>query len=507
MQNRNYGLKIFSPEQVARLDQFTVQHEPIASLELMERAALTFTVEFVKIYKTNRPVAVFCGLGNNGGDGLAIARLLISKKYKVKVFVLRYDRNSSKEFKVNHHRLETLAEIEYISYSIDFPKLDTDTVIVDAILGSGLNRPITGFVEEVIDMVNKSACEIVSVDIASGLFSFQPNPEQSIVQPKYTLSFQLPKLSFLLPQNHFYTGEFVLLPIGLSSEFMEQEPSNFVYLQLQNIGVLLKARSKFAHKGHFGHVLMYAGSKGKMGACLLASEAAMRSGCGLLSVLVEESQMPIVQSSIWEAMCIPYQSEDLQVRLKEKTNYTLCIGPGIGLSESSVQIVEYLLGLSSTPVLIDADGLNLLALNPHLLLKMPRYSILTPHPKEFERLVGNWGNDYERLEKQRDFSSKYEVFIVLKGANTSISTPDGHVFFNSTGNPGMATAGSGDVLSGIITSLLAQHYIPEHAVVIGVFLHGLAGDLAVKELGEYSLVARDIIRKIPAAFQLLTKNG
>ncbi len=507
MSKSGYGLKIFSAEQVRRWDEYTVLHEPIASEILMERAAHAFVKEFTQLFSTKFPITIFCGLGNNGGDGLAISRLLLNSNYRVNAFVLRYEGRSTKDFRFHLQKLEKVMQVDYISSDQDFPLLSSDMVVIDAIFGSGLNRPITGLTKQVVQMINEVRCPVVSVDIASGLFASTPVLGNVIVRPTYTFTFQHPKLSFFFPQNEMFTGEMHILDIGLNPGFSEIEPSDLVYLQKEDMAKLLKRRNKFDHKGKFGHVLLYAGSRGKMGAALLASQAALKTGCGLLSVLVEEHELPIIQNGIWEAMCIPFQAQDEPIQIPSEGSFTLGIGPGIGKSDLAKSILEQFLKLAQKPMLLDADALNLLAEYPQLLNKLPSFSILTPHPKEFERLVGRWEDEYERLEKQKQFSSYYNVYVVLKGAYTSISTPSGAVFFNSTGNPGMATGGSGDVLSGIIVSLLTQHYEPEVATLLGVFLHGLAGDLAAEEVGENSLLASDIVRKIPAAFMSMQSHA
>jgi ADP-dependent NAD(P)H-hydrate dehydratase / NAD(P)H-hydrate epimerase len=500
MSNTYQGGKILSPEQIKQWDEYTVLHEPIASVDLMERASHAFVEEFVKLYPKTKQVAVICGLGNNGGDGLAIARMLLEKGYRVDAWVVQHSTTSSKDFKTNLHRLETLLDVHHISSPRDLPTLNLDTVLIDAILGSGLNRPLTGLPSEVIGWMNAQKFDIVSVDIASGLYASKSVQEQAIVQPTHTLSFQLPKLAFLLPQNHFYTGKFKILDIGLSPSFLKNVLCNHFYVEKADVKPILKDRPKFSHKGMYGHVLLFAGSEGKMGAALLASKAALQTGCGLLSVLVHKSQMPIVQTSVWEAMCIPYSSSLEVPGLMENSIYTVAVGPGIGRSDEAKSVLQYLFEQSTKPMLIDADAINILASNPDLIALVPPHSVLTPHPKEFTRLVGDWQDDFDRLEMQKEFSRKHQFIVVLKGAHTSISTPEGFVYFNSTGNPGMATAGSGDVLSGIITSLMAQNYAPDRAAILAVYLHGLAGDLAAEELGEQSLIASDIVAKLPAAF-------
>ncbi|MBC7388499.1 MAG: NAD(P)H-hydrate dehydratase [Opitutaceae bacterium] len=504
MPNTIYGLKIFSSEQIKKLDASTIEKEGITSVELMERASEAFVKEFTRFYSKDKPVTILCGLGNNGGDGMAIARMLMNRAYNVNVFVVSFDNSTaSKEFTAEFLKLEDMIDIRQITQRRDIPVFDAEAVIIDAMLGSGINRIVTGLLAEVITTVNKTRCEIVAVDIASGLFSSRTNLEQAIIQPTFTFSFQIPKLAFFLPQNQFYVGELRFLDIGLNQDFINIEPTPYVLVDKKSIIKLVKKRAKFSHKGNFGHVMLFAGSNGKTGASMLASKGALRAGCGLVTILTEERDTPIVQGGIWEAMCVSYKTTDAIPSLPDNKNFTLGIGPGIGLGEHSLRFLEYFLKYNSKPIVIDADGLNLISQNQHLLKFIPVKSILTPHPKEFERLAGNWSDDYERLEKQRGYSITHNIYIVLKGAHSSITTPEGFVYINSTGNAGMATAGSGDVLTGIITSFLAQNYSPEQACILGVFLHGLAGDLAASEIGQHSLMAGDIIEFLPLAFKEL----
>lgn len=503
MSETAFGVKIFSSDQIRKWDAFTIEKEPVHSVELMERASRTFVDAFCALYSPDRPVVVFCGVGNNGGDGLVISRLLREKKYELTSYIVEYGGQRSSDFE---YQLNATEAVKYLTVANEFPLFSSRTVVIDAIFGSGLNKPITGWLVEAIQKINESNCEIVAVDIASGLFASEPSQSQIIVQATHTFTFQTPKLAFLFPENHRFVGQLSILDIGLNPEFAVSEPSDYVLLQKENIAFILKRRPKFAHKGTFGHVFLFAGSRGKMGAAILASQAALRTGCGLLSVLVEDRNVPIMQTSVWEAMCFIYHENGPVFNITAEEKYTVGIGPGIGQETQALAILKRLLETTSKPVLIDADGLNLLALHPLLRASLPAQSVLTPHPKEFERLVGKWSNDFERLEKQKAFSKDHKVFVVLKGANSSITTPEGKVYFNSTGNPGMAKGGSGDVLSGIIVSLLAQNYDPEIATLLGVFLHGMAGDLAAEELGQESMLPRDIVDKIPEAFAALKRS-
>lgn len=505
MANSIYGLKIFSPSQMQRLDAQTLEEWHISTPELIERAAKAFVDAFTPLYPTRSDIAVFCGPGNNGADGLVIAHLLTLQGQQVTVFhIAQATDKTSDAFRFFFEKWKEVLCIHSLHTKDDLPALAPPTIVIDALFGAGLNKPIVGMNEVTIRAINESGCAILAVDIASGLMASAPSTSSNIIRPTKTFTFQLPKLSFFLPSYNVFTGSFEILDLQLSNRFIAHEPTCYQYLQKTVVAKILRDRNTFSHKGTYGHVLLFAGSFGKTGAALLAAKAALRTGCGLVSILSEERMTPIIQASFWEAMCISYQPSDRYPMLPQALSYTLGTGPGIGLHDQALTFLTWLLERQTAPVLLDADALNLMAQHPVLWTKLPANSILTPHPKEFERIVGPWANDYDRLEKQIQFSITYRVFVVVKGAYSSISTPTGIVYFNSTGNPGMATAGSGDVLSGILTSLLAQQYAPEEAVVLGVLLHGLAGDLAAKAKGEQSLIASDIIDFLSDAFQDLS---
>ena len=495
-------MKIFSSKQIREADAYTIRHEPVASIDLMERASPAFVKSFAARYNADNPVWIFCGTGNNGGDGLAIGRILNEKAYQVKIFVVTVNDRSSKDFAINEKRLPDEVLKSTVTSSDEIPDIPDNVVLIDAIFGSGLDRPVTGLFAEVIEKINRSGAAVVSVDIASGLFADQPGSGGAIIKPQLTISFQLPKMAFLLPENHLWVGEWEVVDIGLSKEFIDQTECPDSFLQLTDIRPLLKSRDRFAHKGHFGRDLLFAGSAGKMGAAILSSRACLRSGAGLLTVHVPECGYEIMQITVPEAMVSIDESDRFISWLPEHLNYDVIgIGPGIDTREETARLLEELLNQYRRPIVIDADGLNLISQHKYFLEKIPPQSILTPHPKEFERMAGSWENDYQRLDLQKEFSANNNLLIVFKGAHTTISTPDGRIFFNSTGNPGMATAGSGDVLTGIITSLLGQSYTPEVAAIVGVYMHGLAGDLAAKDKGEESLIASDIIESLSAAFR------
>ena len=501
-------MKIFSTDQIREADTYTIQNEPIPSIDLMERAA-TRLYRWVKkrVDKTHQ-IRIFVGLGNNGGDGLALARLLLKKGYRVKVYVIRYAEKTSADFDINFKRLSDLQDsaLSDIKTKGDFPEFQEEDIVIDAIFGSGLARPVSGFIAEVINHLNQSEAVKISIDVPSGLFadSHSDQKKGEIVHADYTLSFQLPKLAFLMPENDGFVGHWEVLDIGLSSEFINNTPADHFLMHKRDIRPMLKARKKFDHKGTYGHALLIAGGYGKMGAAILASRACLRSGVGLLHTHVPKAAIQIMQTATPETMLSIDRYDNYFSEIPDLSPFNAVgIGPGLGMEHQSQMALKLLIQEYPNPIVFDADALNILSGNKTWLSFLPKGSILTPHPKEFERLVGKWTDDFEKLKLLKEFSFKYNVYIVLKGAYSATCFPDGKIYFNSSGNPGMATAGSGDVLTGLITGLLAQGYSPGQAAVIGVYIHGLAGDMAEKKKGQEALVASDITEFIGKAFQKL----
>jgi NAD(P)H-hydrate epimerase len=499
-------LKILTPKQTKELDAFTVEHRAIQSIDLMESACHAVLTWFTERFDPSEKVGVVCGTGNNGGDGLGIARLLRDVGYIVQVWIVKGSVAESPDFKVNLERLKDKIEPVYISDKVAEELFADVDIIFDSIFGSGLSRAPEGIYGEVIQAINESKAVRISIDIPSGLQADGPSTGP-IVKAHHTVSFQLPKLAFLLPQSHPFVGNWTLLEIGLHKDFIKNAETDHCLLTQKDIRKILRVRSKFDHKGLYGHAMLIAGSYGKMGACLLAANAALRSGVGLLTLHTPRCGYVILQSAAPEAM-VSADAEEAYVSVCPVLEgySTIGIGPGLGHADETLKAYKEILQKCEAPMVIDADALNMLAANRELLRLVPAGSILTPHPKEFERMVGKWQNDFDRLEKQRRLSQDLRSVIVLKGAYTSIASPDGKVFFNSSGNPGMAKGGCGDVLTGILTALLAQKYSALQAAQIGVYLHGFAGDLAVFEKGMNGLIASDLIEFLPQAFKR-AENG
>ncbi len=495
-------MKIFKAEQIREADNFTINNEPISSVDLMERAASKASDWIIQNYSKTNNIAVFVGSGNNGGDGLVIARHLLKANYQIQVFDLKISSNYSKDFLTNKKRLESIDKTIFSKFNkkIDLNQFD---IFIDAILGSGLTRPIEGVLAERICQINLSKAITLAIDIPSGLFgeNNSQNIHKHIIQADYTLTFQFPKLSFLLPENSDFVGTMLVFDIGVHPQYIAETQTDFYLTHKEDISTAFSNRKQFSHKGTFGHALIFAGSKGKMGAAILASKACLRSGAGLLSALIPKDENLIMQTSLPEAMSFSYSSIN---DIPKITDFDcLGLGPGIGISDESLQLFTTLINQLEKPSVFDADALNLLAQHPKLLDNIPKNSIFTPHPKELERLIGKTKDHYSRLFETQKFAKKYQIFILIKGAYSSIVCPNGDFHFNSTGNPGMATAGSGDVLTGIITGLLAQGLDSFNALRTGVFIHGLAGDIAKKDKGELSLIASDIIENLGNAFKSL----
>ena len=492
-------MKILSASQIRSADTFTIQHEPVASIDLMERAASACKQWLIENCGAQKRFHIFCGPGNNGGDGLAIARLLRQAGRDVTAFVIHISENYSPDFLENRKRLEAFSPdiIHEIRSIADFPKLKKGDVVVDAIFGTGLSKPATGIASDVIKKINAAGAFVIAIDIPSGLFADSHTESSAVVQANHTLSFQLPKLAFMFPENEKFTGEWHLLDIRLNQEFITRAPSASSFITEEFIHSFLKPRKKFSHKGNYGHAFIAAGSKGKMGAAVLCAKACLRSGAGLLTMVVPEAGYRIMQTSCPEAM-VETGNPDL------KKYSAVGIGPGLGTDARAVRQLKKILTTAKVPLVLDADALNMISAGKKNLLKLvPQDSIFTPHVKEFQRLAGKSANDFERHEKQILFSKKNKVIVVLKGAHTCITTPEGQSYFNSTGNPGMAKGGSGDVLTGILTSIMAQGYSSKEAAILGVYLHGLAGDVAASGKGKDGMIAGDIVDMIPEAWKKL----
>jgi len=503
-------MKFFSTSQIRELDKFTIENEPIASIDLMERAANALYEKYLSTFSYLKPVCILAGPGNNGGDALALARMLLLTSLDVKVILLHTGKVSA-DCETNRLRLLEKFPDSLIELNNEFiaPEITNDTIIIDGLFGSGLTRSLSGIFADAVKWMNESGCKVMSIDIPSGLqgeenIPLTPKGENNnpIVRADYTFSLQFPKLAFLLPENEEFVGQWEVVDIGIHPQAIAQTETSFATIEVEDVQSVLKKRSKFSHKGTFGHALIISGSKGMAGASVLSARAALRSGVGLVTIHGPECNRLIVQTAIPEAIFQSDASNDFISEVDNIENYSaIAIGPGIGTVKETALMLENMTKGLEKPCIFDADALNIIGQHNHLLQLIPHNSIFTPHPKEFERLFGPCSSSYERMLKAQKMSQQLKIIIVLKGTHTLISTPDGKLHFNTTGNAGMATAGSGDVLTGILAGLLAQGYSPEDTAKIGVFIHGYAGDLALKAESEESLIAGDIICHLGEAFQ------
>lgn len=503
-------MKILNAKQIRSTDEFTIQNEPIPSIDLMERAANACTRFIVKNFTDEHEFVIFCGNGNNGGDGLAIARQLLIRGFQVKVYVLDNGKKRSSDCEINLNRLsEQFPEKAIIieDGGLKKVKIPNGAIIIDALLGTGINKAAEGLYAKVIDLINGSGKVVISVDVPSGLFIDSPNDNgDSIVHSALTLTFEMPKLSFLFAQNQNYVPRFEILDIGLNKAYIASQNSGYFFVRKEDLKPLLKERNKFSHKGNFGHALLLAGSYGKMGAAVIAARACLRSGAGLLTVHVPVKGVDILQIAVPEAMVSADEGEKVIAAFpKAGKHNAIGVGPGIGTEKETAQVLKQIFNYSMDALVLDADALNILSENKTWLAFLPKSTILTPHVKEFDRLTEKHTDDFDRLKTALNFSVKYNCIIVLKGAFTQIIMPNGNVFFNSTGNACLAKGGSGDTLTGVILGLLARGYTAPQAALIGVYVHGVAADLSVKKASVESILATDIIEKLPKAFLKLSE--
>ncbi len=502
-------MKIFTAKQIREIDAYTIKHEPVPSIDLMERAATALARWIMKRFDKKTPFLFIVGPGNNGGDGWALARLLYHFGYEnLRFYLLKISDELSPDSEINRMRLieETDIRIDSIEKEKDFPFVSKEEWIIDGLFGSGLSRPLIGLAKDLVDYINGSErFGSIAIDIPSGLFADNNTGNNGAkIRADYTLSFQFPKLAFLLADNESFIGDWQVLDIGLHPIKIEEEYTDFSFMERKEARGYIQPRKKFSHKGTFGHALIISGSYGMMGAATLACSAAVSSGAGLVTAHIPRLGYEIIQCAVPEALISLDESDIIFTEVNNLEKYNaLAIGPGLNQKKNTSTAIFQLLENSNIPLVIDADALNIIGENKDWLKLLPKNSILTPHPKEFSRLYKDCKDAYSRLEAQIEFSKKYKVILILKGAYTSISTPEGKVTFNSTGNPGMATGGSGDVLTGIIVSLLAQGYSSESAAKLGVFVHGLAGDLALNKHGYHALTPSRIIESLGKAFKKL----
>lgn len=500
-------MKILNVKQIREADAYTIEQEGVPSIELMERAASGAAHFLLDHFPRINHWVVFSGKGNNGGDGLAMARNLVSAGKRVSVYIIEHTDSTSPDFKENLKRVEVLSiDLHHIKYSDPFPEISPKAGLIDAVLGSGIDHVLRGLVEEFVQYWNALPNLRIAIDIPTGLFGDDnsENDLNKVAVADHTLTFQMPKLAFMQPSSGALAGFIHIIDIGLSRKFLDTADTPFYYTLAKDLIPNLRHRNRYDYKNKMGHGLLVAGAYGKMGACVLSSKAFMRTGAGLLTVHVPQCGYNILQHAVPEAMVESDRNDKMITELPLKIPFqAIGFGPGIGTNYATRTTLAHLFKTYNRPVVLDADALNLIAEHPELLVDIPHNSILTPHPGEFERMSQGQDPYANQWKVLREYAVKYHIIVVFKGPNSAIAAPDGKIYFNSTGTPALATAGSGDVLTGIITSLLARGYEPLMAARMGVYLHGRAGELAEVKLGMESVIAQDIIDFIPEAMKEL----
>jgi NAD(P)H-hydrate epimerase len=498
-------MKILTAKEIKECDGFTIENEGIPSINLMERAAQKCADYINSHFIKSQKVYVFCGSGNNGGDGFAIARMLYHNGFDVEVLMDKEQVSLTKDAQANLEKVKNISWIDVVDFDGLNTGINEDSIIIDAIFGSGLNRKIEGKTAKIIRELNTlKACKI-AIDVPSGVVIDGNLPDNSVVfNADITLSFQSYKKAFLHPETGKFCGRIVILDINLHQDFINNTESKNYIIDGSLISKIYQPRKEFSHKGNFGKTCIVAGSFGKIGAAVLATKSALRTGSGLTYICAPKCGYEILQSTCPEAMFLN-GGEDSVVNFEAEEGLTYGIGPGLGEGNETQEKFLNFLKILNEPLVLDADALNILAKYKESLNLIPKNSIITPHPKEFERLFGITSNSFERLDLAMEKSRELNIYIVLKDHFTQIITPEGNVYYNVTGNSGLAKGGSGDVLLGIITSLLAQNYSPEEAAVFGVWLHGKAADIASEGIAKEAMLATDVIDNISEVFIKINK--
>lgn len=497
-------MKIFSKDQIYEGDKLTAERQNITSTDLMERAGTQiFRWLDLRMQGAQVPIHIFCGIGNNGGDGLVLGRHLLTHGYNAIVYIVNYSDKRSKDFLTNYERIKSVSKNWPIVIDDEdkFPIIGKDDIIVDAVFGIGLNRPAVNWVQHLFQHFKASGAFTLSIDIPSGMYTDRvPDRAEGVVWANHTLSFQAPKLIFFLPETQQFTRNWEVLDIGIDPNYIRENKPEAELIGKAEVLSFYKPRDKFSYKNNFGHCMIIGGSYGKIGAPILSTKAVMAAGAGLVTAYIPKCGYTAMQSSFPEAMVLTDKNENeiSKIDLPFQPD-VIGIGPGLGTSDITSKGIKEFLEENKIPLVIDADLINILGASQELLTLVPANSVFTPHPGEFKRLIGEWKDDFDKLEKAKEFSKKYQSIVVIKGSNTMIIDRD-DLYINSTGNQGLATAGAGDVLTGIITGLIGQKYCPLQAAIFGVYLHGKSADLVVEETGYHSMIASDVIIGISHAF-------
>lgn len=507
-------MKILDAQQAGQLDAYSIEQRGILSADLMEESARRLMAYVQRHYADrDRPIVVFAGAGNNGGDALALARLLAQSGYRaLSVYLFNTRQKLSPDCEANAQRLRQECPevgLTEIQQQFEAPQLHPDTLIVDALFGIGLNKPLSGGFASLVQFINASGCEVLSIDMPSGLTCNGANlsSPSAIVRATHTLTLGHPKLAQMLADCQPFLGQTHLLPLTLNADWDGFAHCRYAITEREEVRAMLRPRPPFGHKGTFGHTLLIAGRYGMAGAAILAARACLRAGTGKLTVHTPRRNNDLLQTAVPEAV-LHHDESDLifSSAVKADPYSAVAIGPGIGTDkQTALAFIEQASHTTACPLLIDADGINILGSHKGWVQQIPPLSIFTPHPLEMQRLGICQSDSHSVLQEALRMARQHRFYIVLKGHFTAVCTPEGNVHFNPTGNSGMATAGSGDVLTGIIAALLSQGYAQEQACRLGVYLHGLAGDIAAETIGEHSLTASDIIAHLPQAFLRLAR--
>ena len=499
-------MKLFTATDIREIDRQTIENEGIESIALMERAAAAITSEICARWSPSQRIFIFAGPGNNGGDALAVARLLIDQEYQPEIMLFNTRNKLSEDCSVNRRRL---LDMEYpyfqeVVKNMELPELGEHDVVIDGLFGSGLDRPLSGGYQALVRFINESGAFVLSIDVPSGLFGEinRGNIVRNIVHADLTLTFQFPRLSFFFAEYAECVGCWKTLDLHLDRDAIRSIPSSYFLIDGEGVKEALRPRNPFSTKDAFGRIFLVAGSLGMMGAAVLSARAAMRAGAGVVTLHSPKCGYLIAQTAVPEAL-FEMDADDSHITdfAPNPKTHAVAIGCGIGTEQRTVDALSAFLKKNKKPVVLDADALNCIVKRPELLSDLPVNSIITPHAKEFDRLFGEHFTEEERYLKAVEMARYFKICIVLKAHHTMVVRPDGKTFVNSTGNAGMATAGSGDVLTGIIAAFLGQGYRPDVAANVGVYIHGAAGDMAAQRTGEYGLVASDIVDSIGPAIK------
>lgn len=492
---------LLNSAQMRSADQFTIANKPIASIDLMEKAARAFVQCFLRDeFDTSKSVAIFCGKGNNGGDGLAIAHLLIANGYEnLKIYIVNFSEKQSEDFSINLQRMEeTRCKKTIINQVADLKNLKAD-IIIDAILGSGLNKPLAGEFEALAQAINKLNKKVYAVDVPTGFFAEGKLPKDyNGIKAYKTICFQRPKINFFFPESAMATDKYEVVDIDLDENFIQKQETDFYLLEARDIEKILQPRKLFSHKGTYGHALIIAGNSQTMGAALLSAMACLHTGAGLTTACIPQSGLTALNATLPEVMALP---RDEYTRIEDPKKYqAIAIGPGLGTEADHEKLLESLM-IVNRPLIIDADALNTLGERPDLRDKLAENTIITPHMKEFDRLFGDHDNWWDRVQTAKVQAKKQRIVIVLKNQYTFICLPTGKVLINPTGNPAMAQGGMGDVLTGMIAGFKAQGYSTENATILGCYIHGKAGDYLAEE--QFVVAASQLAGRIPKEIKTL----